>query len=79
MTIADYLSKATTPEMRDCMAYYRDVWSNDAVIGYVLLAAEAADISHKDVERLITYLADAFDGYSVDDAIAVADRYQRNK
>jgi len=71
MTIADYLDSATSPEMRAYMEQCNDVWSNDAVIGYVLLAAKAADISDSDVQRLLTYLSDAFDGYSVDDAVAV--------
>jgi hypothetical protein len=71
MTIADYLDSATSPEMRVYMEQCNDVWSNDAVIGYVLLAAKAADISDSDVQRLLTYLSDAFDGYSVDDAVVV--------
>lgn len=71
MTIADYLSTATSPEMRAYMEQCNDVWCNDAVIGYVLLATKAADISGIDVQRLLTYLTDAFDGYSVDDAVVV--------
>lgn len=68
MTIKEFKSAFADPEMADFALDVIDIWSNDAVKGYLLIACKAQGMAEEQIEGLMCSLDAAFASTTVDDA-----------
>ena len=78
MTVKEYREKCLArgdKNFYEFMETALEIWSNDACIGYMIVAAQDASLNQEQIRSLVSEAKGAFDTLSLDEA---AERYRHS-
>lgn len=67
MYLKDFM-ESIRPEAREFLAATIELWSNEAALGYVIAAAQGANLTQAQINTLIDGMEAAFENMTIDEA-----------